>query len=239
MAQRPPRWVVGTHSCQEVLATNPQQIKEICFQNIDEAKKAPWESLLSKTRVKAVAKPFNFFKTLSEFGHQGVAIATTFEPEAGNDGIKLYLDGLEDPHNLGAIIRTSWLMGVDSIHITERNSVKLTPTVCKVASGGCEHIAVVESNFVPEFKRLKDQGYWIYGFSDKATKSLYDIDFEKKSILVFGSEEKGVRIPVLNECDEILSIPQVAQGPSYNVSVAVGISLAEVMRQVRLKEPKD
>jgi 23S rRNA (guanosine2251-2'-O)-methyltransferase len=239
VADRKPRWVVGVHACQEALKTSPQSIKEIHFQDLDNAKSPSWEPYLRKVRVRPTQKSVNFFKDLSEFGHQGVALATDYEPEwkTNPDGpsLVLFLDGLEDPHNFGAIIRTSWLMSVDGIYVPEERAVRMTPTVCKVASGGCEHVPVEETHFLSAMKRLKDEGYWIYGFSDKATQSLYQVQFPPKTVLIVGNEEKGIRLPVTNQCDEILSIPQAETGSSYNVSVAIGIAMAEVNRQIRWK----
>jgi len=238
VAANKPRWIVGTHACQEALKSHPEKIREVCFQDLQDAKKPAWEALLKKVRVKPAQKGASFFKELSEFGHQSVAVATDHHPEWKEIGegssTVLFLDGIEDTHNLGAVLRTSWLMEVDGIYLPEKNSVKMSPAVCKVASGGAEHVPVEETHFLSEMKRLKEAGYWIYGFSDKASQSLYNVKFSPKTVFVFGSEEKGVRVPVLNECDEILSIPQASVGASYNVSVAVGIGLAELKRQLKV-----
>ena len=182
-----------------------------------------------------------FFKELSEFGHQGVALATTYQPEPQkhpDTSAVLFLDGVEDPHNLGAIVRTSWLMGVEQIYISDKNSVKMTPTACKVASGGAEHVPVDEVHFLSAMKKLKDQGYWIYGFSEKAEKTLYQVELPAKTVLVFGSEEKGIRLPIINECDELLCIPQIEVQASYNVSVSVAIGLSEFRRQQIVRTAK-
>ncbi|MBY0386173.1 RNA methyltransferase [bacterium] len=234
MTERRPRWVVGVHACMECLRTHPEAIKEMCFLDAQAIKSPLWQPFLQKLRVKPTQKSVSFFKELSEFGHQGVALATTFRPEAqknSDTSAILFLDGVEDPHNLGAIVRTSWLMGAEQIYISDKNSVKMTPTACKVASGGAEHIPVDEIHFLSEMKRLKDKGYWIYGFSEKAEKTLYEVELPAKTVLVFGSEEKGIRSPIINECDELLSIPQVQVQASYNVSVSAAIALSEYRRQ--------
>ena len=234
--------MVGIHSCLEALAVRPDLVREIYFADLNESRMEPFASALAKVRVKPQAKSQGAFREFSEFGHQGVAVGTDYWPEWDNNNsensLLLFLDGLEDPHNLGAVIRTAWLMGVDCVGVTEKNSVKMNATVCKVASGGCEHVPVQEFNFVSDLKDFKDQGYWIYGFSDKATKGLYETQFPPKSVLVFGSEEKGLRSSVMNMCDEVLSIPQAAAGASYNVSVSVAIGLAEVRRQAHQIQTK-
>lgn len=228
------RWVVGVHACIECFRTHPEEIKEICFQDLAMAKNPTWQPLLQKTRVKPAQKSVSFFKDLSEFGHQNVALLTTHVPSPRvfpDSASTLFLDGVEDPHNLGAIARTAWLMGTEQIFISEKNSVKMTPTATKVASGGAEHVPVSEVHFLSEMKSLKKDGYWIYGFSEKAEKNLFQVSFPPKVAFVFGSEEKGIRLPILNECDELLSIPQIEAQASYNVSVSVAISLAEFKRQ--------
>ncbi len=235
------RWVTGIHASAECFRSHPASIKEIYFHDLSLTKSPFWQPLLQKSRVKPAVKSVSFFKELSEFGHQNVAVFTTHEPQARkyeSASSVLFLDGVEDPHNLGAIVRTAWLMGTSEIFISEKNSVKLTPTATKVASGGAEYVPVSETHFLSEMKALKDQGYWIYGFSEKAQKNLYDIQFPEKVVLVYGSEEKGIRIPVLNECDELLSIPQVQAQASYNVSVSVALGLAEFERQMFAKNKK-
>lgn len=238
MAKKALRWVVGIHSCLETLKVRPDLVREIYFADLNESRMEPFASALAKVRVRPQAKSQNALRELSE-GHQGVAIGTDYWPSWDNNNAEksllLFLDGIEDPHNLGAVVRTAWLMGVDCVGVTEKNSVKMTPTVCKVASGGCEHVPVQEFNFVSDLKDLKEQGYWVYGFSDKATGSLYQTQFPAKTVLVFGSEEKGIRSSVMNMCDEVLTIPQIAAGASYNVSVSVGIGLSEFRRQIQLE----
>jgi 23S rRNA (guanosine2251-2'-O)-methyltransferase len=235
------RWVVGVHACVECLRSHPELVKEMYFQDLAVTKSPTWAPLLTKLRIKPAQKAISFFKELSEFGHQNVALFTTHQPErqsAGPSSSIVFLDGVEDPHNLGAIVRTAWLMGTEQIFISDKNSVKMTPTACKVASGGAEHVPVSEVHFLSEMKGLKKDGYWVYGFSEKATKSLYDVSFSQKVAFVFGSEEKGIRLPIINECDELLSIPQVEAQASYNVSVSVAVALAELGRQQRIDASK-
>ncbi|MBY0314061.1 MAG: RNA methyltransferase [Bdellovibrionales bacterium] len=231
------RWVVGDHACAEALRVFPQDVREVCFINTDQAEKAPWSDLLKKFKGKPQARGAKFFNSLTDFGHQGVAVSVAATPEwnTEREGTSSFvlLDGVEDPHNLGAIIRTSWLMGVNGVGITEHRSTKVTPAASKVASGGCEHVPVQEIHFVNFLEDVKKQGYWVYGFSEKGTKTLYQTEFAEKSIFVFGSEEKGIRSTVLSACDEVLSIPQTSADASYNVSVSVGVALGEFQRQQR------
>lgn len=228
------RWIVGQHACMEALKVAPEFVREMYVSSMINIQDAEWNHLLKRVRVKPQVKPPAFFKELSEV-HQGLAIGTDYWPEPKTQGEcsrLVFLDGIEDPHNLGAILRTCWLMNVSTVYVTERRSVKLTPTVHKVASGGCEHVAVEEANFQVLIKQLKEEGYWAYSFTDKTQNTLYQTQFSQKAIFVFGNEEKGVRTPVERECDGLLKIPQVQEGPSYNVSVSVGIALAELNRQI-------
>lgn len=234
------RWVVGQHACTEALKVHAAHIREVCFLNLDEATNSPWSELLKKIRVKPQMRGAKFFRALTEFGHQGVAVCVGAFPEwkterEGQSSFVL-LDGVEDPHNLGAILRTSWLMGVNGLGITEHRSTKVTPAASKVASGGCEHVPVEEIHFVSFLEEVKEQGYWVYGFSEKGTKPFHQTQFSEKAIFVFGGEEKGIRSTVLSGCDEVLSIPQTTADASYNVSVSVGIVLSEFNRQHRWNE---
>lgn len=237
MSENRLRWIVGTHACMETLKVSPQSVREFYVGSGNQTHGPEWEPILRKLKVRPQVKGPGFFKELSEV-HQNIAIATDYWPQtkSGKDTSRLVLlDGIEDPHNLGAIIRTCWLMNVDAIYVTERRSVKLTPTVHKVASGGCEHVPVEEANFQVLIKDLKEEGYWAYSFTDKTDSAIYDNKFSPKTIFVFGNEEKGVRTPVERECDGLVKIPQSQEGPSYNVSVSVGIALSELNRQIGWK----
>ncbi len=173
-------------------------------------------------------------------GNQGVAIAVTENPEldwskleAEGSKVVLICDGLEDPQNLGAILRTAWLTGVDAIFIPEDRAVGLTPAVCKIASGGAEHVPVeVVSNLATEMKRLQDLGFWIYGLSEKGTRKPWEFKLPEKTAWVIGSEGSGMRITTERACDELVRIPQVASGSSYNASIAAAMALSETARQL-------
>lgn len=172
-------------------------------------------------------------------GHQGVAIRLTEGPslewgELAKPGrsLILVLDGIEDPHNLGSILRTAWLTGVSGILIPEDRAVGLTPTVCKIASGGAEHVAVEQHvNFGPPFQRLKDIGFWVYGLAESGKSRPYDLKLPEKVAWVIGSEDKGLRVSTERLCDELVRLPQVPLGSSYNASIAAAMALVETCRQ--------
>lgn len=233
------REVVGLHSCREALKVRPSAVKELWLEEgWERLSKLAWfgeEAKKKKIPVKTVGS-----KKLDQlcWGHQGVACLVTENPQFNfeslrGDGSKclILLDGIVDPQNLGAMIRTSWLMRVDALFVTKDRAVGLTPSVCKVASGGVEHLpVVVENNFVQLIKSLKELGFWVYSLAEKDSESIYQQTFPEKVAWVVGAEDKGIRGAVLKESDVRVNIPQVASGSSYNASVALAIALSETMR---------
>jgi 23S rRNA (guanosine2251-2'-O)-methyltransferase len=149
-----------------------------------------------------------------------------------DNALVVALDGVEDTQNLGAVLRTSWLMGVNGIIIPEDRAVGLTATVHKVACGGAEHVPVCRTNqFTEPFETLKQAGFWVFGLSHKAKKTIYDLNIPEKVIWVLGSEDKGMRAPTEKACDELVCIPQLSPNASYNVSVSAALALGETKRQ--------
>jgi 23S rRNA (guanosine2251-2'-O)-methyltransferase len=154
--------------------------------------------------------------------------------EAAEEATLIALDEVEDPHNLGAILRTAWLLGVQGVLTPEHRSAHLSPAVSKVAQGAAEHVPVVRETALPErLKRLKEHGFWILGMSHKAKQDLFRLDIPKKVVWVLGSESSGLRKSVEGACDDLISIPQGVADASYNVSVAAALALGETFRQRR------
>lgn len=146
------------------------------------------------------------------------------------DGLIVVLDGLKDPHNLGAIIRTCECAGADGIIYKKHNSVKLSDTVAKVASGALEHVKVAEvTNITNTLKELKDKGYWVVGSDASSSLSYKDVDYNRNVVLVIGSEGEGISRLVKEECDYIVSLPMKGQVNSLNASVAAGILIYNVI----------
>lgn len=182
-------------------------------------------------------KPKSFFEKWGT-GHQGIAVEIESDEPTLDYGlldnkksVLVALDEIEDPTNLGNLLRTSWLLGVDGLLITQDRSVKLTPQVCKIASGGAEHVPVEVvhplSNTLEDFKK---QGFWVYGLDANAEQTIYDVQFPDKVILVAGNEGKGLRKTTLNVCDQLLKIPQVSDVASLNVATSLAITLSHVQR---------
>lgn len=234
------RAIIGTHAINEALKVRPKQVKAFWLRQ-------SWESsgdlrdmheLALKHRIKV---EFRADAVLEKFGpsQQGAALFVDGAPEFNMSSFEtldkstlLILDGIEDPHNLGAILRTSWLMGVHGVLIPEDRAVGLTPTVHKVACGGVEHVPVEETtNFSNYAETLKKSGYWIYGLSPRGKRSIFELDLPEKVIWAIGAEDKGMRVTTERLCDELVYIPQASSSASYNASVATAMALTETFRQ--------
>jgi len=145
----------------------------------------------------------------------------------------LMLDGITDPHNLGAILRSADQFGVDLVIIPERRSVQANETVVKVSSGAAQYVNLaVVTNLARELDVLKEHGFWVYG-ADMAGENSYNEKFSSRSVIVMGSEGDGISQLVRKKCDYITSIPMQEHIDSLNVSVATGILLYEFRRSER------
>jgi 23S rRNA (guanosine2251-2'-O)-methyltransferase len=146
----------------------------------------------------------------------------------------LVLDGIEDPRNLGAILRTAEAAGVHAVIIPERRAAGLTETVAKTAAGALEYVPVVKVvNVVNALKELKKAGVWVAGAEAGGDTVYWNADFVRPIAIVLGGEDKGVRKLVREHCDYLVSLPLAGRINSLNVSVAAGALLYEVMRQRR------
>lgn len=238
----PPEWrpVIGTHAIKEALNVHAHQGKVLWLRQ-------GWESsqdlreiqeLAHEAKLKIEIKPA---AVIDRFGssHQGAVFFVHGAPRLSLDGLEnfdrsilLILDGIEDPHNLGAILRTSWLVGAQGVIVPEDRAVGLTPTVHKVACGGAEHIPVeVATNFSKYAEEFKKMGYWIYGLSPRGKKSIFDLQLPEKVVWAIGSEDKGMRVTTERLCDELVYLPQASAAASYNASVATAMALTETLRQ--------
>ncbi len=178
--------------------------------------------------------------------HQGViAIAATRQyatlddvlqipAQRGQPALLLILDGIEDPRNLGAILRSAEATGVHGVIIPERRSAGLTETVAKASAGAMEYVPVVKVvNIVNTLEELKKNGIWITGAEASGKTVYWDMDLVRPTGLVLGGEDKGVRRLVKAHCDSLISLPLMGKISSLNVSVAAGVLLYETLRQRR------
>ncbi|KRT55487.1 23S rRNA (guanosine(2251)-2'-O)-methyltransferase RlmB [endosymbiont of Ridgeia piscesae] len=144
----------------------------------------------------------------------------------------LVLDGVQDPHNLGACLRTADAAGVQAVIAPRDKSVGLTPVACKVASGAAETVPFIQvTNLSRTLKWLQQQGVWLIGTAGEAESELYQADLKGPLAIVMGSEGKGLRRLTREQCDSLIKLPMLGAVESLNVSVATGITLYEALRQ--------
>jgi 23S rRNA (guanosine2251-2'-O)-methyltransferase len=147
-------------------------------------------------------------------------------------GLLVVLDEVQDPHNLGAIVRSAHAAGAHAVIFSERRSVGLTETVAKAAAGALEHLAIARvTNLHRALEELKANGYWIIGLDERAETAYDDADYKGNVALVLGGEGKGLRRLTTESCDHLVRIPVAGKIGSLNVSVAAGVVLFEVLRQ--------
>lgn len=148
------------------------------------------------------------------------------------DPFLLILDGIQDPHNLGACLRTADGAGVHAVISPKDRAVSITNTVREIASGGAESVPFIQvTNLARTMERLKELGIWLVGTSDRAEKSIYEIDLKGPVAIVVGSEGKGIRRLTAEYCDFLAYIPMRGRVECLNVSVATGVCLFEAVRQ--------
>ncbi len=176
--------------------------------------------------------------------HQGV-VAVTAEKRyndlsdligqrRGSHAFLLVLDGIEDPHNLGAIIRTAEGAGADGIVIPERRAVGVTSTVAKAAAGAVEYLPIARvTNIGRAIEDLKTRNIWTVGLDERGQKAYDQLDYKMDCALVLGAEGHGLHEQVRKKCDFLVSIPMLGKVPSLNVSVAAAIVMYEIARQRR------
>jgi len=179
--------------------------------------------------------------------HQGVvAIAAARAPVTLEDivthanqsksqrGLIVLLDGVEDPHNLGAIIRTALASGAHGVVIPERRAAGLTDTVARASAGALAHLPVAKvTNLSRAMEDLKQAGYWLVGLDEAAAKSYTDVDYTSPTGIVMGGEGGGLHELTRKHCDFVVSLPTSGPVKSLNVSVATGVVLFEALRQRR------
>jgi 23S rRNA (guanosine2251-2'-O)-methyltransferase len=152
--------------------------------------------------------------------------------ERGQVGLIVLLDGVEDPHNLGAIIRTALAAGAHGVVIPERRAAGLTDTVARSSAGALAHLPVAKvTNLVRTMGQLKEAGYWLVGLDEEADKSYTEADYTSPVGIVLGSEGQGLHELTRKRCDFVVSLPTTGPVKSLNVSVAAGVVLFEALRQ--------
>jgi 23S rRNA (guanosine2251-2'-O)-methyltransferase len=169
--------------------------------------------------------------------HQGVVALGAARKYADMDSVGdaemlVMLDGVEDPHNLGAVIRTAHAAGAGAVIIPERRAAGITDVVAKAAAGALEHLPIVRvTNLNRTLEDLKQREYWIYGLDERGTEQHDRINYAARCVLVLGGEGKGLHEQVRKHCDALVRIPMAGKISSLNVSVAAGVVLFEWRRQ--------
>ena len=170
--------------------------------------------------------------TASDFSYCSVEYMLALAEERGEKPFIIILDGLEDPHNLGAIMRTAECAGAHGLIIPKRRSVGLTAVVAKTSAGALEYLPVARvSNIVNTIRELKERGLWIYGTAADADSSLYRTNLTGPAAIVIGNEGEGMSRLVRESCDVLVSIPMKGKISSLNASAAAAVMLYEALRQ--------
>ncbi len=175
---------------------------------------------------------------ISEFEYKEVSQILSNAKEKGEGLLIVILDHIEDPQNLGAIIRTVNVLGAHGVIIPKDRASGVTPAVVKASAGATSFVPIVRLvNLVATIKDLKKKGVWIAGADQSASKSVFEEDFSKLDLsLVVGSAGKGLGRIVKEECDFLVSIPNLGEVSSLNVSVAAGIMIYEILRQRKARK---
>lgn len=226
-------YIYGKNVAKEFIKGEKPIFKAILSKNFKE------EDILKSLQKKQILIEWKEKREMDEisFNHQGIILQVPDYKYVSLDEIKentsfiVLLDHLEDPHNLGAIIRTCEAAGVEYIIIPKNRSIEINSTVMKTSAGALENMKIVQvTNLVQTMKHLKKQGFWFYG-TDMDGQNYTELSYQGKIGLVIGSEGFGMSRLVKEECDFIASIPMKGKINSLNASVATGIVVYEAVRQ--------
>jgi len=234
--------IYGVHPVQETIRAGKRRVETIYLARMPSSADDS-VALAENAGIPITSSSVNEISSLTGSPHhQGIAARVGPFPYADLDellfsqeaiqGPTLVLDQVQDPANLGNIIRSAECLGARGVVIAKDRSVAITPVVEKVAAGASAHIRIIRVvNLVRAIDQLRNSGFWIYGTHQEGRRSLYSIDLSGRIAFVLGSEGKGMRRLVREKCDEVISIPIVGQTESLNVSQTAAIALAETLRQ--------
>jgi 23S rRNA (guanosine2251-2'-O)-methyltransferase len=238
--------IFGLHAVEAVLQNQPKRVMRLCVQKERRDHKMESLILLAKTLdipVEQLPKQ-ELDRMTNAANHQGVLVfCEKARVYSENDlslllqslsvpPLVLVLDGVQDPHNLGACFRSADAAGVHAIIAPKDKSVGLTPVVTKVASGATESVPFVQvTNLARALTKLKELGIWIYGAAGEADQTIYQTKLVGPAAIVMGAEGEGMRRLTREHCDVLVKIPMFGTVSSLNVSVATGVVLFEVVRQ--------
>jgi len=173
--------------------------------------------------VIAITSPYKYF-----------SLSSLLNEIRNKNSVIVLLDGIKDPQNFGAILRTCQAFSVDGVVIPDRRSAKITSSVCRASSGACEHLRIAKVvNLNKTVEKLKEKGFWVIGTSDRADISINQMEILCPLAIAMGSEQKGIGRLLLSNCDLVVKIKTSGKIPSLIVSVATGIILHEVMKKLK------
>jgi 23S rRNA (guanosine2251-2'-O)-methyltransferase len=247
------RFVAGLRAVEELLTNRSSEIRRIYAEyrtpnprveaviaqageqgiEIQPANRARLQQMSGEARHQGIVAEIRRTSSLDEAALRTLVEKRLSEP-LNPSLFLLVLDGIQDPHNLGAVLRTADAVGVDAVAVPRHGAAGLTPTVSKVAAGAAERVPLATvANLGKVLAWLTDYGVTIVGTSDKATHSLYDTDLTGPMALVMGREHSGLRKNIAERCHHLVALPMHGTVSSLNVSVATGICLYETLRQRR------
>lgn len=244
------RRIAGLHAAESALEHTPERIVSAWIdERRGDARIAALVGKLAAQGIVAQSAGKSRLDALAEGQHhQGVVIELVMPAELGENELRevlenpegmplfLVLDQVQDPHNLGACLRTADAAGARGIILTKDQAVGITPTVAKVASGAAETMPVYRvTNLARTLGWLKDSGLWVVGAAGEAERSVYEADLAVPLAVVVGAEGKGLRRLTRERCDFLVKIPMAGQVESLNLSVATGVLLFEAVRQRRAR----
>jgi len=235
-------WLTGFHAVEEALAAN-RPLDRIVIARGRHGERV--EAVVRLAKSRGVPVRFEDRQQVDRLAgthqHQGVAALAAAKPaieledllrSSTGKGVLVLLDGIEDPHNLGAIVRTSLAAGAKGVVIPERRAAGLSDTVERASAGALAHLSVARvKNLVRAMEEMKEAGYWLVGLEERAEKKYTDIDLTGSLGIVLGGEGEGLHELTRKRCDFLVSIPTTGPVRSLNVSVAAGVILFEVVRQ--------
>lgn len=243
-------WLYGIHAVENLLNQQPERVQEVLFQDGREDKKSQRiKQLCKKNGIRTQTVPRKnldqlFSDNKERVVHQGVAANAQINKTAdekdlyklvdqlSENALLLVLDGVTDPHNLGACLRSADAAGAHALIMPKDKSAPLNATVSKVACGAAESLPVFAvTNLSRTLKKLQDLGVWIVGTAGEAEQTVYEQDLRIPTALVMGAEGEGMRRLTREQCDFLVKLPMSGVVSSLNVSVATGICLYEAVRQ--------
>ncbi len=247
MSKKSQEIIYGIHAVEAAIRNQPENILQVFVQQGRNDKRI--KTILDLAKNSGVSLQAISNDKLKEkcpkARHQGVAAeircsnsnAITLDDILEKESVLLLvLDEVQDPHNIGACLRTADAVGVDAVIVSKNRSPALTPVMRNVASGAAETVPyIMVSNLARAIEKIKDSNVWVMGTSGDADQTIYDTKASNRLALVMGSEGKGMRRLTREACDELISIPMQGSVESLNISVATAVCLYEVRRQLQNK----